>query len=739
MASPDVIAAFERRPKLYILAFTASVLLAVYAVQAADLVIKHGQALKDVEARAANLTYVVGQYLRGQFAVADTSLAQLAVHGVRIGGAGADPGAWAPILLSARDALPGSGSISVTTADGVIRHSTNPEIIGQSRASLFIYQTLSRSEKNTLVVDAPFFVPNPPRYIIPIGRRLKTPSGGFDGVVVASVGPEAYRPFFRSLDVGAGGVSWVFHPEGVVVFREPSEENPIGQTAQDSPLFQAARTGAPRNVVTGPMAPGGPLFVSAYHTLTSPPLIVGVSLSRSEALADWGAQLRTTLIVLGALTTTLGGIVFALFRQIDERVRVEGELREVQRLESIHLREANERLEGALEREQRARRETEEAGRLKDEFLMTLSHELRTPLTAIYGWIRMLSTGIVPPEQQGRALAAVERNARAQTKLIEDLLDVSRTISGKLRLDARPINIADVVLKAIDTLEPALTAKNIRLEKALDAGAGAIHADPERVQQIVWNLLSNAIKFTPDGGLVRVSVARADGNVEIAVRDTGIGIAPEFVPFVFERFRQADAGTRRRFGGLGLGLAIVRHLAELHGGSVSVESDGEGQGATFRVLLPTRVVRHAEPAAAVAAPSALPGGAAAARLDGIHALVVDDDQDALDLFASILEMAGAVVTCASSASEALASIETSAIDVLVSDIEMPGQDGYELLALVRETLARSGRSIVSIAVTAYARGIDRQRALDAGFDLHLAKPIEPAELVSAMASMVRRV
>jgi His Kinase A (phospho-acceptor) domain len=444
LVSPDVVAAFERRPKLYILAFTASVLLAVCAVQAADLVRKHGQALRDVESRAANFAYIVGEYLRGQFAVADTSLAQLAVHAARIGGTAADDSAWAPILLSARDALPGSGSISVTTADGVIRHSTNPEIIGQSRATLFIYQTLSKSERNTLVVDAPFFVPDPARYIIPIGRRLETAAGRFDGVVVASVGPEAYRPFLATLDVGAGAVSWVFHPEGVVVFREPSEENPIGQTAQDSPLFQAARAGEPQGTMTGPMSPGGPLLVSAYQRLTSPPLIVGVSLSRSEALADWRAQLRTTLIVIGALTATLGGIVFAFFRQIDERVRVEGELRDVQRLESIHLREANERLEGALGRERRARRETEEASRLKDEFLMTLSHELRTPLTAIYGWIRMLATGIVPPEQQGRALAAVERNARAQTRLIEDLLDVSRTISGKLRLDARTVNIADV-------------------------------------------------------------------------------------------------------------------------------------------------------------------------------------------------------------------------------------------------------------------------------------------------------
>jgi signal transduction histidine kinase len=223
---------------------------------------------------------------------------------------------------------------------------------------------------------------------------------------------------------------------------------------------------------------------------------------------------------------------------------------------------------------------------MKDEFLMTVSHELRTPLTAIYGWARVLATKEMPPDEQSRAIAAIERNAHAQTRLIDDLLDVSRAISGKLRVEPKPVNAAEVVRAAVETLAPAVAAKNIRLDTSFEAGLPTIAADPDRLQQIVWNLLSNAIKFTPDGGTIRVALARADSHVELTVADDGAGVAADFLPHVFERFRQEDTGTRRRYGGLGLGLAIVRHLVELHGGSVSAESPGEGRGATFRVLLP---------------------------------------------------------------------------------------------------------------------------------------------------------
>jgi signal transduction histidine kinase len=260
----------------------------------------------------------------------------------------------------------------------------------------------------------------------------------------------------------------------------------------------------------------------------------------------------------------------------------------MQRVEAERLRTANERLEAALEREQQARKATEEASYLKDEFLMTVSHELRTPLTAIYGWARVLGTKEMAKPEQQRAIAAIERNAHAQTRLIDDLLDVSRAISGKVRLDIRTVDLAELLGAAIETVTPALTAKAIKFEADLDRDTPPVPGDPDRLQQVVWNLLSNAIKFTPDGGSVQLRLRRAGPHVAIEVRDSGDGIAPDFLPHVFERFRQEDTGSRRRYGGLGLGLAIVRHLVELHGGTVTAHSAGEGQGAMFRVLLPVR-------------------------------------------------------------------------------------------------------------------------------------------------------
>ena len=258
----------------------------------------------------------------------------------------------------------------------------------------------------------------------------------------------------------------------------------------------------------------------------------------------------------------------------------------MQRVEAERLRTANERLEAALEREQLARKATEEASYLKDEFLMTVSHELRTPLTAIYGWARVLGTKEMPKPDQQRALAAIERNAHAQTRLIDDLLDVSRAISGKLRLDMRRVNVEELLTAAVETVSPALSAKSIKFDAEFDPGTPPVSGDPDRLLQVAWNLLSNAIKFTPDGGSVHLRLHRAGAHVAIEVSDTGDGIPADFLPHVFERFRQADTGSRRRYGGLGLGLAIVRHLVEQHGGTVSAESAGEGKGSTFRVLLP---------------------------------------------------------------------------------------------------------------------------------------------------------
>ncbi len=735
MASASFFAALQRRAKLLILAFTAFVLLAIATLQLGTLWWRRDGVIKAAESRAANLALVLSAYVRESFETADTSLRQLAIHARRVGGANAPPEAWDAILLSARAALPGSGSISVTDANGIIRRSTQPQIVGESRRDHYVFKQLSAMPSDELVVDHPFRSPlNPRRFLIPIGRRLVTDDGKFEGTVVAVLMPEAFREFFRTVEVGDQGLISVFHPDGVVLFREPSDADPIGEPAKGHPLLEAALRGGRAGIHRGSFAPDGPAFISAFHSSGgTPPLVVAVSLNESDVLAAWSRQLWASIGAFAALSLTLALVMRVLFRQMNARAKVEQELSEIQRLEAARLRDTNERLEQALEREQRARRETEAASYLKDEFLMTVSHELRTPLTAIYGWARMLGSDGLPADQRSRALAAIERNARAQTRLIDDLLDVSRAISGKLRLEARPVNPADVVLAAADTLGPALEAKSITFETDIDASLDPVVIDPDRVQQIVWNLLSNAIKFTPEGGTVRLGLRRVDSSIEIVVTDSGVGIEPDFLPYVFERFRQADAGSRRRYGGLGLGLAIVRHLVELHGGTVTVLSTGEGNGSTFRVVLPARPGRvDFERMAMAASPETVPGGTA--RLDGLRVLVVDDEADARELFASILDGAGATVLTASSAQDALELLSGDGAHVLLSDLEMPGDDGYQLLHRVRQNPAIPRP--VAVAITAFARAADRRRALEAGFDWHLAKPIEPTELISVIASLI---
>ncbi len=410
------------------------------------------------------------------------------------------------------------------------------------------------------------------------------------------------------------------------------------------------------------------------------------------------------------------------------------------------LARANEELEGRVEERTRAKdqalREAEAASRLKDEFLMTISHELRTPLTAIYGWSRMLSSGQIRDERRPRAIQAIDQNARALTQLVNDLLDVSRIISGKLRLNVRAMDVPTVVRAAVDSLQPGADAKDIRVETVIDVTPDhRVSGDPERLQQVAWNLLSNAIKFTPRGGSVQLRVAPVDEQLEILVRDTGQGIAPEFLPFVFDRFRQADAGTTRQHGGLGLGLAIARHLVELHGGSLTAESEGRNRGATFRVRLPM-VVAEAEDATVRHEDGAGTGDTDAAsierRLDRVGVLIVDDEPFALELFGAVLRAAGADVRSAVSAGAALELLTGWSPQVLLSDLEMPGEDGY---SLVRKALALNGGRhghMVAVAVTARASAEDRLRALEAGFRWHLSKPVEPAELVAVIASLAGR-
>ena len=402
------------------------------------------------------------------------------------------------------------------------------------------------------------------------------------------------------------------------------------------------------------------------------------------------------------------------------------------------IRERGAALERRVE-ELRAAREAAEAGsRAKDEFLTLLSHELRTPLNAVYGWARMLRAGEVGEERSQQALDAIIRNANAQVQMIDDLLDVSRIIAGKMRLDVRSVDLKAVVEDALDAVRPAAEAKSIRLHAVLDPRAGPVTGDPARLQQVVWNLLINAVKFTDKGGRVQVHVQRVNSHVEIVVSDTGKGIEPDLLPFIFDRFRQADSSSTRTHGGLGLGLALVKQLVELHGGSVVAQSDGDGKGATFVVKLPLTIAAVSERPMPRVHPTAQTAWMShGARLDDVRVLVVDDEQDARDLAAAILAAKGARArTCASPAA-ALVIIEQWHPDVLISDIEMPDEDGYSLIRKVRRLPDSRAAKIPAIALTAYGRAQDRVVSLTAGY-MHVPKPVDPGELTTIIASLVGR-
>jgi signal transduction histidine kinase/ActR/RegA family two-component response regulator len=395
-----------------------------------------------------------------------------------------------------------------------------------------------------------------------------------------------------------------------------------------------------------------------------------------------------------------------------------------------------------LERERAARAEAERMSEMKDEFLATLSHELRTPLNAILGWSQVLRTGAKAEADYLKGLETIERNARVQTQLIEDLLDMSRITSGKLRLDIQPLLPGSVIDAAIETVKHAADANGIRIEKVLDPAAGPIAGDPGRLQQVIWNLLSNAIKFTPKNGRIEVRLERVNSHIEISVADSGIGIKPEFLPYLFERFRQADASTTRKYGGLGLGLSIVKNLIELHGGIVEVRSPGTALGTTVTVHLPlTSVHRGAELDERLHQEKLSPHVTTfiPAELAGLKVLVVDDQADARDLIRRVLEDCAAEVLTAATAAEALTLVETSKPDVLVTDIGMPDADGFELLRRVRALGPERGGRVHAIALTAFARSEDRTRALRAGFQVHVSKPVDPSELVATVASVAGRV
>ena len=384
----------------------------------------------------------------------------------------------------------------------------------------------------------------------------------------------------------------------------------------------------------------------------------------------------------------------------------------------------------------------QEASRLKDEFLASLSHELRTPLNAILGYGRMLQSGMLPAEKRDKGVDIIVRNATSLTQIVEDVLDISRIISGKMRLDVQPVDLPNVVRNAIDVIAPTAEAKGIRIETILDPQAGPISGDPERLQQILWNLLSNGIKFTKRGGKVQVRLERVNSHVELTVSDTGIGIAPGFLPHVFERFRQADGGTKRERGGLGLGLSIARQLTEMHGGVIDASSAGPGQGATFRVMIPlmsVKPVREREGPRVHPSTVSMAVGIGSERLTGVHVLAVDDEPDALALLGEVLEAAGARVTAARSALEALTKLVPEVPDVVVADLGMPHMDGFEFIERLRHHESAKVREIPAAALTAYARAEDRMKVLQSGFQIHLAKPIDPAELVTTVAALAKRV
>jgi signal transduction histidine kinase/ActR/RegA family two-component response regulator len=467
-----------------------------------------------------------------------------------------------------------------------------------------------------------------------------------------------------------------------------------------------------------------------YYLWTSVTYLAGASTAGVTARLVQSVGFYAVLATLPIIAI----IYFTYLTYLKNIEHSEAHVEELSRyLRELKMSEAER--EKILLREQAARAEAEAANRLKDEFLSTLSHELRTPLTSIIGWTNLMRAGQVRGEVQAQALETIERNAKIQSRLIDDLLDLSRIISGKLLLETREVNLDTVVSNSIEVVRPAANAKGIQITYECESGGKTISGDSARLQQVAWNLLSNAVKFTPEGGGVCVRLTREGARVKFSVSDTGRGIPSEFLPHVFDRFRQADSATTRAYGGLGLGLAIVRHLAELHGGTVQAESAGADQGSTFSVTFPL---------AQTAAPCACQTGESSESalslsrhegLTGVRVLVVDDEQDTRRLISTVIAQSGAEVTACASAGEALEKLKTWRPHILMSDIGMPGEDGYALIKQVRALPPERGGRTPAAALTAYARDEDRGRVLTAGYQLHIAKPFNPKELLAAVSDL----
>ena len=439
------------------------------------------------------------------------------------------------------------------------------------------------------------------------------------------------------------------------------------------------------------------------------------------------------------MAATLAAQVAVSFENASLYTRAQSHAAEL-RLEMAVRRQAEEERAQLLIREQAARLEAEEANRNKDEFLATLSHELRTPLTAILGWSQIVRIGKLDKPQMAHALETIERNARSQSQLIDDLLDVSRIITGKLQIEPCAVNLTKVIEAAVDSVRPEIEAKGITFETRLEA-AQFVLGDANRLQQVFWNLFNNAVKFTPTGGSVTVTAARCGAQLQIFVTDTGAGISPQFLPYIFDRFRQADGSTTREQGGLGLGLAIVRHLIELHHGTVVVQSRGENRGATFTVGLPISPIATAETNQDIEAQrfeDRRLANESERILDGLKILLVDDDPDTRDLVSAILTRCGGQVRTICSAAEAIREFDDWNPDLLVSDIGMPHEDGYSLIKKLRKLESKRAREIPALALTAYATDDDRLLALSTGFQMHIAKPVEPKTLIDSIAAILGR-
>lgn len=434
-----------------------------------------------------------------------------------------------------------------------------------------------------------------------------------------------------------------------------------------------------------------------------------------------------------------------------QRVRKDGEIREIS-LTISPVRDSMGQIVGAskIARDITAQKkaalaiaeaneQTERQGRMKDEFLATLSHELRTPLQSILGWVQLLLAGDMDEVEVREGLNVIKRNAQSQQRIIEDLLDMNRILSGKVRLEVERVELGPILEAAMETVKPAADAKNIRMHAVLDGLPKLVHGDPQRLHQVFWNLLNNAIKFTPRAGRIEILLQRVNSHFEVAVSDNGVGITEDFLPYVFDRFRQADASSTRTYGGLGLGLAIVKHLVELHGGTVVAKSAGPGRGSTFAVMLPIAALKEGEGTHGRApAPSTEIPHRSLPQLSGLSVLVVEDDEDSRDLLARTLKNAGATVTTACSADEALLKFGTSATDVIVSDIGMPEKDGYTFIETIRSKSAKDGGKVPAVALTAYSRVEDRVRALCAGFQILLPKPADSSELVVTVAALAKQ-